>query len=60
MLAFPVYCETEAGYTWTVIQRRVDGSTNFYRNWLDYKAGFGDIGENTSLWSVKHYHQLKI
>ena len=28
---------------WTVIQRRLDGSVDFYRGWADYVAGFGSL-----------------
>uniref|UniRef100_A0A8C2HJJ3 Fibrinogen C-terminal domain-containing protein n=1 Tax=Cyprinus carpio TaxID=7962 RepID=A0A8C2HJJ3_CYPCA len=28
---------------WTVIQRRMDGSVNFYRPWNQYRRGFGNV-----------------
>ncbi|XP_077981274.1 fibrinogen-like protein 1 [Glandiceps talaboti] len=40
---FDVYCEVSNSNVWTVIQRRLDGSVNFFRNWTDYKTGFGNI-----------------
>ncbi|XP_074859448.1 angiopoietin-related protein 1 isoform X3 [Carettochelys insculpta] len=28
---------------WAVIQKRTDGSVNFFRNWDNYKKGFGNV-----------------
>ena len=37
-----VRCEMEAGTGWTVLQRRIDGSTTFFRFRDEYIPGFGD------------------
>ncbi|KAF6033319.1 hypothetical protein EB796_008373 [Bugula neritina] len=42
-MEFDVYCEFDSEHGWTVIQRRLDGSVDFYRGWDDYVAGFGSL-----------------
>ncbi|XP_071174839.1 microfibril-associated glycoprotein 4-like [Mytilus edulis] len=41
-----VYCYVDSSlHSWTVIQRRINGSVNFYRDWQAYKTGFGQANE---------------
>ncbi|XP_011180764.2 ficolin-1 [Zeugodacus cucurbitae] len=44
---FEVWCDEDTDFGgWTVIQRRVSADVDFYRNWADYKNGFGDLAKN--------------
>ncbi|KAL3885213.1 hypothetical protein ACJMK2_025301 [Sinanodonta woodiana] len=53
-----VRCDMDtAGGGWTVIQRRVSVDVDFFREWIDYKKGFGD--PNGNLWLGNDYiHEL--
>nr|XP_033787023.1 fibrinogen gamma chain isoform X2 [Geotrypetes seraphini] len=50
---FLVYCEIDsAGNGWTVLQRRLDGSVDFKKNWVQYAQGFGHLSpsDTTEYW----------
>ncbi|XP_071360355.1 microfibril-associated glycoprotein 4-like isoform X2 [Trachinotus anak] len=63
-----VYCDMKTdGGRWTVFQRRLDGSENFYRPWDQYKAGFGNVAgeywlglDNIFLLTLRKKNELRV
>ncbi|TKS68518.1 Microfibril-associated glycoprotein 4 36 kDa microfibril-associated glycoprotein [Collichthys lucidus] len=63
-----VYCDMETdGGRWTVIQRRLDGTENFFRPWSHYSTGFGNVAgeywlglENIFLLTMRKKNELRV
>uniref|UniRef100_A0A4W4H2G7 Fibrinogen C-terminal domain-containing protein n=1 Tax=Electrophorus electricus TaxID=8005 RepID=A0A4W4H2G7_ELEEL len=63
-----VYCDMHTdGGKWTVFQRRMDDTVNFYRGWDQYKNGFGHAGgeywlglETVHLLTLKKNYELRV
>ncbi|XP_066919885.1 microfibril-associated glycoprotein 4-like [Clytia hemisphaerica] len=52
-----VNCDQQTdGGGWTLVQRRVDGSTNFQRSWGAYRQGFGRLYREFWLGNKNLYH----
>ncbi|XP_058823961.1 ficolin-2-like [Topomyia yanbarensis] len=58
--SFSVRCDAdyEAG-GWVVMQHRYIGTVDFYRNWTEYKQGFGDFDSEFWLGNDKIYQLTK-
>ncbi|KAL0964910.1 hypothetical protein UPYG_G00274270 [Umbra pygmaea] len=63
-----VYCDMDTdGGKWTVFQRRMDGTVNFFRGWEEYKNGFGHAAgeywlglETIYLLTLKKSYELRV
>ena len=55
---FQARCDMESdGGGWLVIQKRINGSVDFYRNWTDYVYGFGEL-EGEFWYGLENIHCL--
>ena len=55
-----IFCDLNTSNEWWIVfQRRVDASVSFYRNWIEYRNGFGDMSRNFWL-GLEKIHQLAL
>ncbi|EDW04312.1 GH13963 [Drosophila grimshawi] len=53
-----VVCDSEtAGPGWTVVQRRFNGTVDFFRKWSEYRSGFGDL-EGEFFMGLEKLHRM--
>ncbi|XP_075793029.1 tenascin-R [Pelodiscus sinensis] len=53
-----VYCDmTTDGGGWIVFQRRQNGLTDFFRKWMDYRVGFGNLEDEFWL-GLENIHKI--
>ena len=53
-----MFCDQKnVGGGWTVVQKRLNGSVDFHRNWSDYKNGFGEL-DGESWLGLEKMHRL--
>ena len=58
--SFRVFCDMQTGSGgWTVIQRRTDGTMDFFKNWFEYKLGFGTVDKEFWLGNEKIHRLTK-
>lgn len=56
---FEVLCNSDvAGPGWTVIQQRIKGGVDFFRNWTTYRDGFGDFWDGDFFLGLEKVHRL--
>lgn len=56
---FEVLCNSDiVGPGWTVIQQRIRGRVDFYRDWNTYRNGFGDFRDVDFFLGLEKIHRL--